>query len=156
MITKEMMQDCGVRVGNCVTKDTIHNGGWYDLRGVKIGWGDLSPKNLEELRKNIGADDALLVLSEKDSYWNFVKTIKGPAFMGHVTTNGGEKHPGIDYVMDHLRLAVHNNKIWHCDRYETCKVDGLTTLGNDVPAVRTIKENMKKHLKKLIKAAKEG
>ena len=152
MITIQDFKDADIGSGNCVVHDTVHNGGWYDLRGVKLGWGDLDPSNIEELRTRVGADDALLVLHESASYWKFVTDIKGPASLGYVTTDDGEKHPGIDYVMKHVFMVIHNNTVFYVDDREDDVRD--FDMRGGVPVKGIHRDEMRKKLKKLIRAAK--
>jgi hypothetical protein len=155
MITLQTFKALGIYEGNCVTKDTVHNGGWYDIRGVKVGWGDLSPKNIEALRTAIGADDVLFVLSEQDSYWKFVTDIKGPAYLGYVTTDDGEKHPGIDYVMQHARLVVHNHEVWsvRADYEDQEKEETDVDLRNGVTARDISRDTLRSRLAHVVQVS---
>lgn len=48
-ITKNAFPDFGLKVGAVRGKDLVHNGGWYNGVGEKIGWGDLA---VEDIKKN--------------------------------------------------------------------------------------------------------
>lgn len=61
------------RCGQMRSGDSIaHNGGWYNHRGEKLGFGDLSLYDLMRVCRDISDSEAFIVLSESDSFWNFV------------------------------------------------------------------------------------
>jgi len=37
----------GICNGQMRSCDFVHNGGWYNKSGEKIGWGDLSPSDMK-------------------------------------------------------------------------------------------------------------
>jgi len=153
MINAEIMAEMRILDGNCVAQDTVHNGGWYDLRGVKIGWGDLSPTNLVALCEKIGDDDALLILHESDSFFKFVESY-GVNGATCVVDADGEKHPGIDYVMSRLAFVVHDHQLFHTYTRSNDETGEEIELRNGVKATCYSTDQMRKKLKKLIRAAK--
>jgi len=71
--------DCrlfGLRQNQMRMDDFVHNGGWYNCKGEKIGWGDLSPNDIVRLSQELEDGEDFYVLGEQDSYWNFVKWAK--------------------------------------------------------------------------------
>jgi len=81
-----------------------HNAGWYNGRGEKIGWGDLSREDALCIRSQLMADEIFIILSESESFWAFAKTI-GPTG-GQTTTEPREAAPGIDYVVAHAFMVI--------------------------------------------------
>jgi hypothetical protein len=64
----------------------INNAGWYNLRGEKLGNGDLNLTDMENIAKTISLEEAFVVLAEMDAMWNMPSTLDHTA-------------PGTDYVM---------------------------------------------------------
>ena len=63
-----------VNYSNCrecgIDEKLVHNGGWYNREGEKIGWGDLSLGDMENVRRHLEPKGAFIVLSETDSSEN--------------------------------------------------------------------------------------
>lgn len=110
-----------INEGQIRGKDFCHNAGWYDKSGKKIGWGDLDIKDLNNIRKNLPEGEALFILGEQDSFWNFVKSF-GP-IGSFCSTDEKEKIPGIDYVLDKFRYMIKDGKIYGSYAYDK---DGLS------------------------------
>jgi hypothetical protein len=83
-----------------------HNAGWYNALGEKVGWGDFTAMNAERVMAEIPENELLILLSEEDSYWNFV------SFGGKPKVKGDEYSPGIDYVADHSRYVFGRDICW--------------------------------------------
>jgi len=115
MLTIEQMKKNGCHDGQIRSDDTVHNGGWYNLAGEKIGWGDLSKEDLTRLAKNL--DDTLIILSEHDSFWTFVTKNPGPtgAFS---STSEKEKNPGLEYLWQKARYIVQDKQILFVSDYD--------------------------------------
>lgn len=64
----------------------IQNAGWFNYNAEKLGNGDLSLKDMENISKNISAGEVFFVLSESDC---------GPDFPSHLN----RIEPGIEYVV---------------------------------------------------------
>jgi len=129
MITLEDMQLNGCIDGQVRGSELVHNGGWYDVTGKKIGWGDLSFEDLKQLSEKLPVDKVLLVLSEQDSYWNFVEEINldnvSPTGFSH-DVNEKEKNPEKEYVWEHIYWAVFDGKMYRVDKYnETPPVEKI-------------------------------
>lgn len=69
----------------------IHNAGWFNIKGERIGCGDLSLKDLQTIAKSIPAGEIFIALNEADSGWNI------PSELNH-------SEPGFHYVI--------NNAVW--------------------------------------------
>ena len=94
----------------------VHNCGWYNLRGEKIGWGDLSHDDMKRIAKELWVDEAFLILRERDSFWNFVEK---PGMIGSMSkVNASEQNPGLEYVLEHLAYAILPSKVYRMDSYE--------------------------------------
>ena len=53
-----------------IDEKLVHNGGWYIREGEKIGWGDLSLGDMENVQHRLEPKGAFIVLSEADSREN--------------------------------------------------------------------------------------
>jgi hypothetical protein len=93
--------------GQMRTYDLVHNGGWYNKKGEKLGWGDMSPDTFEAISKNLPADEVFIVLTESDSYWNFVK-FTGTQAKLDPTAN----HPGQKYCIEKAAYFVHGGVVY--------------------------------------------
>ena len=103
---------CGQMRGTSVS----HNGGWYNQLGEKLGWGDLSQKDLEKISKGLKPGEAFIVLGEHESFWNFVTRFGPIGAMCEKTLE--ESAPGIDYVADHARFAIFPGEIHRLGQFE--------------------------------------
>lgn len=87
----------GLHVGQMrCPEDVAHNGGWYNREGRKLGWGDLSQRDLPNISHNLKDGEVFFVLGEYDSYWECRERCVD------------EQNPGIEYVLNYARFAVHN------------------------------------------------
>jgi hypothetical protein len=59
----------GFQMGQMRSHDLVHNGGWYNGNGERLGWGDLSPKDLQKISEEIPEGESFFILSEQDSFW---------------------------------------------------------------------------------------
>ena len=109
MANTDMLTKLGLRSGQLRADDFVHNGGWYNDRGEKLGWGDLSPSDVLRIVQSLEPGDAFYVLSEQDSFWNFV-TALGP--IGSLCATSPNVHaPGLPYVEEHARYLLLPNTI---------------------------------------------
>lgn len=91
-------------------KGFCHNAGWYNKAGEKLGWGDLSFEDILRISKSISENEVFLILSERDSFWNFVTK---PGIIGAMCeTSPDEKSPGIDYVLEKFTYLITKGKIY--------------------------------------------
>jgi hypothetical protein len=94
----------------------VHNGGWYNSKGEKIGWGDLDNNDFSRLRDNLPKEEVFYVLTESDSFWNFVE--HNPGLTGDFcTTSSNEKNPGLKYVREKAYWAVIYGTIYSVSEY---------------------------------------
>ena len=73
--------------------DVIRNAGWFNIYGERIGKGDLSYKDLDNILLELDYNDAFIILNEADSDWNMPEGMDKSA-------------PGIEYVMKHANWVV--------------------------------------------------
>lgn len=64
----------------------INSAGWFNIKGERLGCGDLSLKDMEKIAKNISSNEAFIVLTEANSGWSLPSHLDRSA-------------PGIDYVI---------------------------------------------------------
>lgn len=105
-----------------------HNSGWYNKSGEKLGWGDLSVGDFKRISREINKTELFIILSERDSFWNFVTHIGAVGCM--CQTNPAEKAPGVNYVVEHARYVIARKKFYIVDRYgykkkSTLELNGL-------------------------------
>lgn len=105
MITKKDLKGFGLCEEQTRFNKTVHNGGWYNAAGEKIGWGDLSNDDLRRLAAELPEGEIFVVLGEHDSFWPFVTHSPGPTG-AQATTSAGEKAPGLAYLVEHARWFV--------------------------------------------------
>ncbi len=106
----------------------VHNGGWYNHLGQKIGWGDLSSKDFRRISSGLKKGELFIVLSEKDSFWAFVSSIGATGGLSAVREE--ERSPGVSYVADRALYVIAPRKIYAVtwsddDRGESCECEGL-------------------------------
>ncbi len=117
----------GLSCGQIRGKDFVHNGGWYNKQGEKLGWGDLAVEDFQKIRRELEDGELFIILGEKDSFWNFTTT---PGLLGH---NCGTKPtieaPGVDYVAAKARFIINKEGYHFVDDYsrkeEWVNFDGL-------------------------------
>lgn len=94
----------GLSCGQIRGKDFVHNGGWYNKLGEKLGWGDLSVEDFQRIRRELEEGEMFIILGESDSFWNFVTR---PGLLGHnAVTKPDVEAPGVDYVAAKARYII--------------------------------------------------
>lgn len=113
----------GMRCGQMrPNKGLRGNAGWYNHKGEKLGFGDISLSDLERIRKEIPAGEMFVIMGESDSYWNFYYSVGS-----HGTEGLDEHNPGIDYVADKAVYAVTNEDLFLVTNSESHQ-NGMTVL----------------------------
>jgi len=105
----------GIVTGQIRAEDYVHNGGWYNGRGEKIGWGDLSPADFKRIRDQLAMSpgEMFIVLGERDSFWNFVKMRRGDNGEIYGSVDDIEGEPGIDYIVFNARWLISSSGVFH-------------------------------------------
>lgn len=101
----------GLSCGQLRGSRVIHNGGWYNIYGEKIGWGDLSHRDLENISHGLTESEVFVILAEHSSYWAFVSSNKE---MNRVDPK--EESPGLDYILNHFVYLIIKGKIYSRER----------------------------------------
>ena len=118
----------GLRCGQCRGRDFIHNGGWYNRDGEKLGWGDLSPQDFLRISNEIEDGELFIILYEGDSFWNFVVR---PGIIGSMAAVKPEvEAPGVDFVSEKCCYILAKHRLYYVDqngylKKETFDRDGL-------------------------------
>jgi hypothetical protein len=74
-------------INNQVRNDNIiQNAGWFNIKGERLGEGDLSLKDMHSIAKHIPSSEAFFALTEVDSGWNLPSHLDRTA-------------PGLTYIM---------------------------------------------------------
>lgn len=92
----------GLRSSRMACSEIVHNGGWYNLAGEKLGWGDLSAVDIIRLMAELQGDEAFLVIGEHATHWAFTRHDR--ARFG--TAGMDPSAPGLVYVLKHLRWVI--------------------------------------------------
>ena len=104
------------------TGKLTHNSGWYSGSGDKLGWGDLSASDFHRIQAQLVEGECFVVLSEQDSFWNFVTNI---GRLGSLcTTEPTVEAPGRAYLAAHAQYIITKDKFLYVDEYGTFKDKG--------------------------------
>lgn len=94
----------------------MHNSGWYNTTGEKLGWGDLSSDDFRRIIDNLENDEVFIILGEQDSFWNFVTKV---GVIGtNATVQPTAECPGVEYVLEHMCYFAAKDGVYsisHCD-----------------------------------------
>jgi hypothetical protein len=71
----------------------ISSAGWFNGKGERLGYGDLSIKDINRISKNIPDNEMFYVLSEVDASWDIPKELDRSA-------------PGTDYVINNASWII--------------------------------------------------
>lgn len=94
----------GLSCGQIRGKDFVHNGGWYNKAGEKLGWGDLAIEDFQKIRRELEDGELFIILGEQDSFWNFVTR---PGIIGSMAqVKPDVEAPGVDYVAEKARFVI--------------------------------------------------
>lgn len=104
-LTREDLPRLGLSSSQMRADDKFHNAGWYSTSGEKLGWGDLSGDDIEHIKAALVDGEALIILSESDSFWNFALRNPGPTGQ-QVTTSDDEAFPGLGYLLEKARAVL--------------------------------------------------
>lgn len=83
--------ECPRKENNLLCEKIVHNGGWYNMKGEKIGWGDLCQCDLLRIGKMVSGP--FIVLQERESFWDVPKELD-------------RNNPGMDYVRSKMTWAT--------------------------------------------------
>lgn len=100
----------GLHEGQMTSPDLVHNGGWYNKLGEKIGWGDLCPANMAIISAEIPGDELFIILSEQNSFWKFVKRPGAIGLLSEVDSLK-EYKPGIEYVLEKCKIIIKTSEV---------------------------------------------
>jgi len=128
----------GLGCGQMRGQDYVHNGGWYNAQGEKLGWGDLSIEDVQNIRDGLEKGEAFIVLGEHDSFWEHVEQI---GTIGSLSTvKPTEAAPGVDFVLSKARIVIMPGKVYLPTHKHSPSKDGDTKVvqywrGEDGPTV---------------------
>lgn len=143
--TNEARELFGISCGQIRTRDLVHNGGWYDKEGYKLGWGDLGPVDFPRIQKALEKDQVFVILSEVDSFWKFVQ---GPIkIMGWMqNTNPMMNHPGRKYLTEHGMMLITSTKVFCISDYSN---DYGLHISDGITFQRISRKGLQRRLRKL-------
>lgn len=119
----------GLICGQMRVMELVHNGGWYNQHGEKLGWGDLSKDDLNRIKAELEPGEIFVVLPEHASFWNFVTH---PGMIGSMSVvKPDEQAPGVDYIREHCSWIITPGKIYEVNRRFNPSLDhaGIPTIG---------------------------
>jgi len=121
MLNKESLELLELHEGACSAMDFVHNGGWYNSLGEKIGWGDLSPDDFHNIQKKLKPGEAFVILPERASFWNFVTRVGMIGSMSEVDPK--EANPGADYLAQHVNWIITSQGVFSVSDYNRKEQD---------------------------------
>ncbi|MBU6427357.1 hypothetical protein KGQ27_03975 [Patescibacteria group bacterium] len=109
----------GLSCGQMRGEQIVHNGGWYNKAGEKLGWGDLGPRDFLRVSNEMDDGDLFIVLPEQASFWNFVTR---PGIVGGMSAVKPDVNaPGVDYVAENARYIITRHQCYLVDECGFCK-----------------------------------
>jgi hypothetical protein len=123
----------GLRCGQMRADDIIHNGGWYNRQGEKLGWGDLSETDLYRIAAELEPGELFIVLPEGASYWDF-------GVVGKPKANGDMQAPGVDYVANNASWVIEPGIATHVSAFTAKPWRGFPGMSRE-SAIALIKED---------------
>lgn len=124
----------GFHAGQMRAHDFVHNGGWYNGLGEKLGWGDLDPSDFLKIKNGIDKGEVFIILPERASFWNFVTDNPGP-IGACARTQPTAEAPGIDYVIEHAMYMIDCRNVFVVSDYRTGEVGSIGMRGSDTKVV---------------------
>lgn len=116
----------GLRCGQMRSGEMVHNGGWYNKVGEKLGWGDLSGDDFKKIYAELEDDEMFIILHESDSFWNFVTK---PGLIGSMAQVKPDVNaPGVEYVADRCAYVIDKEGMHVVDRDGWYAHRGQTTI----------------------------
>ena len=112
----------GLLLSNLRHHEVIHNGGWYNAAGEKLGWGDLNRGDLRRIVEELQDDEVFVVLYEDDST-GVADHIEKLAKRGVKTTMTRDV-PGVDYVASKCTLILTKGNAYFVKRSVTDTAEG--------------------------------
>lgn len=132
MITSKDLEAIDIREGRMQYSRRVHNGGWYNKAGEKIGWGDLTDEDMKKISETLKDDDIFIILAEQDSFWNFVTY--NPGIIGSMCkTSEDEKKPSLNYLAEKAFYIIRHNEILRVDKWENITERQKIDLGYLIP-----------------------
>jgi len=117
----------GLYCGQIRIEDLVHNGGWYNKQGEKLGWGDLDKADFLRIATELKDGELFIVLSESDSFWNFVTKI-GP--LGSLCkTDPKIENPGKGFVAQKCNFIIGPCQLYYVDEYNSLKDSAVDIKG---------------------------
>ncbi len=99
----------GIRCGQMRGGELVHNGGWYNRLGEKLGWGDLSIEDMQRIASQLEEGELFIILGERDSYWD-IHEEKGDQ-------KKDEHAPGVEYVTKKCRYIIAPKQLYAADEF---------------------------------------
>lgn len=111
--TQQTEERFGLRSGQVRFENKLtHDSGWYDRSGKKLGWGDLDASDFQKISKELEPDEMFIILSQHDSFFNFVDKPDKNKSKWWSTVDPKEKSPGTEYVAENAMCVISQEKFY--------------------------------------------
>lgn len=98
------------------TQVVVRNAGWFNKRGERLGFGDLSRGDLVGISEGLNQNELFVVLNDDDSYRSFTR--------GEVPWDKFQI-PGIEYIVDHFEVMVQKGLVLIPEGHQINENEGL-------------------------------
>lgn len=95
----------GLFYGQMRHQDFVHNGGWFNQAGERMGWGDLSPTDFRNIQNGLQENELFIVLGESATFLDFVTKPE-------ILEGNEEDAPGTHYVAQKCAYIITHEKIY--------------------------------------------
>jgi hypothetical protein len=102
----------GIRCGQMRGQDIVHNGGWYNAAGEKLGWGDMSADDFLRISSELPEGELFVVLPESASFWKFVDRKRMGMIGSMHATSPDIEAPGVDFIVEHAMWIIARSRIY--------------------------------------------
>lgn len=92
----------GLHCGQMRGIEICHNSGWYNLKGEKLGWGDLNALDLTRISNGLLAGEGFVVLYEGDASCELKRRLP----------EADEYDPGLEYVMEYAWIVILPGRVY--------------------------------------------
>lgn len=92
----------------------IHNSGWYNKFGEKLGFGDLAAGDFKKIARALRPRELFIILTEQRSYSDF----RWPSLVDNaVAAKLDIEAPGVNYVAKHATYVIARNQVYFVDPF---------------------------------------
>jgi hypothetical protein len=104
----------GLECGQECREALARKSGWYNQRGERIGWGDLTVQQMMRISREIGRKELFIVLPEVASFSRHQPL----SYRRRFGTEFNEEAPGLGHIIAKATFIVDRYNIYMVDRYK--------------------------------------